>query len=319
MSPSPAVDWPRIWLVPVVGSVLVAISVAYAARAAGSATAAMVASATIGAVTGAAIAVVFRHRGTTATAAPESQRHSVRVQAPYGIPPNRVHALLTETVMGIEGVETSLPPSCRTIGSSGTTMEYEVEFAVRDFQASAAVASMVATRIWYVVNRDAAISEPPVSPEEAPVAALDTLKDAPLFAGLPSDITEDIARRAGVELWAAGERVVEQGEDGDSCFIVRSGQLGVHVSNGQAETQVATLRVGDLFGEMSLLTGEARWATVRAEEDCELVRIGAPALKGILRRSPELVQVLAKTVSLRRDQLTRARAFMEIPEEPAGS
>jgi len=156
---------------------------------------------------------------------------------------------------------------------------------------------------------------------DATAVAMATLDATPLFATLPRPLKQYMAESAEIAFNSRGENVVEQGADADSCFIVRRGLLSVHISNGASEMQVALLRDGDLFGEMSLLTGEPRWATVRAEEESEVVRMHASALRKALIHSPELVHVLAETVALRQDELQRARALLDrggigIPDLP---
>ena len=68
-----------------------------------------------------------------------------------------------------------------------------------------------------------------------------------------------------------GERVIEEGAAGDSMFVLLRGTAQVSVARNGTPLRVGVLRAGDLFGEMSLLTGEPRTATVRAEHDCEVL------------------------------------------------
>jgi CRP-like cAMP-binding protein len=93
--------------------------------------------------------------------------------------------------------------------------------------------------------------------------------------------------------------------------VIESGSVAVLVSDGPASRQVAVLEAGDLFGEMSLLTGEPRAATVRAIEDAKLVRLGASSLKDVLTRSPDLANRLAEAATLRREGLAQARASLD--------
>jgi CRP-like cAMP-binding protein len=174
--------------------------------------------------------------------------------------------------------------------------------------ASATVGGAVGAALalaWFGVGR-AELGRP-----EALAVAMSTLDATPPFSTLPRSLKQSMAEGAEISVCSAGERVVEQGAEGDSCFVVRRGRLSVHISDGDRAIQVAVLRDGDLFGEMSLLTGERRWATVRAEEESEVVRMHASVLRKALIQSPELVQVLAETVSMRQDELLRARELLE--------
>jgi CRP-like cAMP-binding protein len=58
--------------------------------------------------------------------------------------------------------------------------------------------------------------------------------------------------------------------------------------------------MGDCFGEMSLLTGERRTATVRAADDCEVIEISKPAMAAVLRDAPECVTQLSELLATRK-------------------
>jgi CRP-like cAMP-binding protein len=160
--------------------------------------------------------------------------------------------------------------------------------------------------MWHAMQRERYFAHEQRSATDTAVA-LAALDATPLFVSVPTEVKEEMSRAAEIQLWDRGERIFEQGSAADACFIVSRGRLGVYVSEGDAEIHVAALQAGDLFGEMSLLTGGTRWATVRAEEDAELVRIDVSALNSALSRFPDLVQSLAETVAARRDELEEAR------------
>ncbi len=92
--------------------------------------------------------------------------------------------------------------------------------------------------------------------------------------------------------FAAGEVLMREDEPGASMFILDSGEVSVRVA-GEDEP-VATLYVGDIVGEMSLLTGAPRSATVTAVEPVEVVEIDHTALAPVLAGSPALVDRFAE-------------------------
>ena len=89
----------------------------------------------------------------------------------------------------------------------------------------------------------------------------------------------------GISITARGEAVIEEGTEGDSMFILLRGSAQVSVTKNGALIRVGVLREGDCFGEMSLLTGEPRTATVRAEKDCEVLEISKPVMA---RAAPDM-------------------------------
>jgi CRP-like cAMP-binding protein len=106
--------------------------------------------------------------------------------------------------------------------------------------------------------------------------------------------------------------VVRQGDEGDSLFVVAEGrvEVSVHAPGGGPERSLATLGPGDYFGEMSLLTGAPRSATIRAVEETRLVVLRKDALRPLLVADPTVPERLSKTLARRQaerdDALHRA-------------
>jgi CRP-like cAMP-binding protein len=105
--------------------------------------------------------------------------------------------------------------------------------------------------------------------------------------------------RSRVQHFGQGERLIEQGANGDSMFILMDGEAKVAVDRSGIRAQVASLKSGDCFGEMSLLTGERRRATVIASTDCEVVEIAKPVLANLLKEFPVLLEQLSELLAHR--------------------
>jgi len=94
-------------------------------------------------------------------------------------------------------------------------------------------------------------------------ASADVLKKVPLFAGLDNRELEQIAATMRERRFSTGDTVTEEGAGGAGFFIVESGQAEVEVE-GQPR---GTIGAGDYFGEIALLTGSDRTATIVAKSD----------------------------------------------------
>lgn len=103
-----------------------------------------------------------------------------------------------------------------------------------------------------------------------------------------------------------GRPVVRQGEPGTSMFLVAHGTARAEI-DGQP---VGTLTAGEVLGEMSLLSGQPRTATVVAEETCEMLEIERLAFKTVLQANPEVAGEIARIVADR-----RARNAGRAPED----
>ncbi|HEY9857342.1 MAG TPA: cyclic nucleotide-binding domain-containing protein, partial [Stenomitos sp.] len=105
---------------------------------------------------------------------------------------------------------------------------------------------------------------------------------------------------------------------GTSMFILMSGQAAVSI----ADSKVAEVLPGQVFGEMSLLSGQPRSATVTAEVQSELLEIDRVAFKTVLNTNPAIADEIARIVAERRAQNARALesgGMVEtVPAEPEG-
>jgi len=93
-------------------------------------------------------------------------------------------------------------------------------------------------------------------------------------------------------------------------FIVESGEVVVlhERTNGRAEVELARLGPGKFFGEMALMTGEPRNATVRAATACTLIRVDHRALKLVLESAPELTEHVSRVIAERQAATTEQGA-----------
>src|SRR5688500_8591093 len=135
---------------------------------------------------------------------------------------------------------------------------------------------------------------------ERTVARASLLSRVDLFSGLDRITISKLAANLDLVFHEDGVAACVQGEPGDSLHIVSDGTLGVFlVSESGEERQVATLSIGESFGEMALLTGEPRTATVRALGDAETLRLERTRFIELLTREPRIGLAINATLSRR--------------------
>ena len=136
----------------------------------------------------------------------------------------------------------------------------------------------------------------------------DFLTAVPVFAGLPESIRDYIAEHSRWLQVPAGAWLFRQGDPGDSLFIVRSGRLEIVVE--KPERMVArVLGRGSAVGELALLTGSPRSASVRARRDSELLVVDRSSFSELLRTEPEFALALTRELG---HQLQESRALAPV-------
>lgn len=97
------------------------------------------------------------------------------------------------------------------------------------------------------------------------------------------------------------ENIVNENADGDSLFLIISGNARVSIHKDESEIKLGLLSPGDTFGEFSLLTGDKRSATVKAINHLECMEIPREALKSIIEKDPNLIDELSSTMARRQE------------------
>jgi len=121
----------------------------------------------------------------------------------------------------------------------------------------------------------------------------DPLGDLPLLAALPAAVRADLADGADVLDVAGGEWLFHAGDASDGMYLVRTGRLEV-VRDGSVVREVGR---GGIVGELSLLTGAVRAASVRARRDSSLLRLSPERFEALVTAEPALLRQVAATVA----------------------
>ena len=242
-----------------------------------------------------------------------SELHAMRivVGVDYNTPPNKVKDALLHATLHAEWVQKDPEPKVFLKEFGDFAIFYEIKFYMLNHQDYNNVCDAVRTNVWYEFRRQKITIPFPIrtveltrrrtlEPQEERNRARTILEGEPLFNCLTGEQLDSLLHGSHTIRFGRGERIIEQGADGTSMFVLLHGSASVAVSQNSSMIRVGGLRMGDCFGEMSLLTGERRTATVRAEEDCEVIEIAKPAMAAVLRDSPECVVQLSELLAARK-------------------
>lgn len=147
---------------------------------------------------------------------------------------------------------------------------------------------------------------------------LDTLlATSSLFRSFPPQERKNILPKFTIEEFSAGATVLEEGTMGDSLYIIKKGLVEVFTLDTKGlPLTLAKLKEGDFFGEISLLTGRPRTASIKVLLPAELARLAKSDFDPLLDRHPEIQEVLKNSLLLRlEDKLKALGVFQESPEK----
>jgi small-conductance mechanosensitive channel/CRP-like cAMP-binding protein len=242
-------------------------------------------------------------------------RLEVTVTAGYDAPPNDVKSAIVEALRG-EPAILSDPPVEVLIGDfAESAISYRIRVWTTDFAADERVRDVVRSRVYYAFHRLGIAFPYPVRvniesrrhlepvEEHGHASALDGVE---VLASLTISQRRQLAAMSRLLLYGAGEVIAREGEPGTSMFVLRRGEAAVTVAGAPGE--LARLQRGAFFGEMSLLTGDRRSATVTAASDCELLEIGVEAFRSVVMSDAASVERVAAAVNNRRAELEQHRA-----------
>lgn len=242
----------------------------------------------------------------------------VDVGASYLSPPNKVKVAIMEALRHSPRVLTSPAPDILVQAFDASAITYRARFWIENYDSDEEARDETRTAIYYSFRRhhieipwpiqvqymrewhEPGVAQK-VEEEERLLASVD------LFASLSQEIRHQIAVASPTAVFGSGEAIVRQGEEGQSMFVVMSGTVSVVLEPSHDE--VARIQAGGYFGEMSLLTGEPRSATVLAAGDTAVVEISANLFRRIAAVHPEAIEEIGIAAVARRaglDQLKTA-------------
>lgn len=248
----------------------------------------------------------------------------VDVDLEYDIPPNKAKAVILEALRCIPGLSTPRQPNVMVKGFAESSITYGVRIWIDDWSRKNQIASDVRTHLWYALRRadmsipfpvrNMVIQRPPPPPRSVAEEAMDILPHTHFFATQPASVIKDISTAIRKLEFGAGSFLFKEGDPGESLLILTSGRLAVL----KGQLKVAELEVGSPFGEMSLLTGAPRSASIQALEDCVCLELTKDTFARIAAQHHSLLDELGDIITKRQlstqEALEKARHEMNTGE-----
>jgi len=241
----------------------------------------------------------------------------------YRHAPNTIKRAIIESANSVAEVLADPRPEVWLMSFDDSSVHYKLRFWLEDYQARFLIESKVREAIWYRFFREnieipfpirSIIQRPQGSDIDLKAEVRTMIEKVDFLSSLRKEDLTFLSARVRYLLFAKSEAVFRQGEQGNSFYIIKSGRLLVTARNQQNEVFLtAEMHSGQYFGEMALLTGEPRSATVEALEDSELIVLEKEDLRSIIFDNPQAEEIISRVLAMR--QMRTLKAQQESEEE----
>ena len=238
---------------------------------------------------------------------------NLKILLDYSFPPERAKAILLDALRDEPGILREPPPWVKVDGFMDNGIHYNIRFYLEEYATLMEARDRVLRRVWYAVTREGQtfpyphreiVRKEPAAPFRMDADAIRrSLRGIEILSPLGEEALDALVPHVRLRVYGRGETVVRQGDEGNSLFIVLGGGLEVRIDG----KKVAELSGGEFFGEMSLLTGEKRRATVVAGEEVRLIEVSKEALSPVISAYPSILTGLSECLERRLEQIAASR------------
>ncbi|HUY20486.1 MAG TPA: mechanosensitive ion channel family protein [Candidatus Binataceae bacterium] len=231
----------------------------------------------------------------------------------YLEPPNRVREVILRALLDVADVARTPEPEIYAWEYGDYAIRYRIRYWLTDYGLREVVRDRVTAALWYVMRRNSIEVPFPIrtlqfrhtrrerdSERAYESKLIEELRRVDFLHDLTDEELQMLAGTVQTHEFGAGEVLVRQGAAGDSFFIIRRGSVEVMVehNNGQ-RVHVADLEPPAFFGEIALMTGEQRNATVMARTDVEVLEMDRDAFTHLFHNHPDVTTRIGEVISAR--------------------
>lgn len=220
----------------------------------------------------------------------------------------------------IPGVATDPQPRCMVQELTPGHIRYAAVVWLTEPGFEADRISTVLNRVFYGLHRAGIptgeisflVETKSVAPPQDEASPSDVLHRTPIFRQLEESELSELAAAMRRMTFAPGERLLRQGDPGESMFFVVAGRIGVTIqSSDGVEKELASFEAGDFFGEISMLTGEPRGVTATALSRVTCYCLDKSGLQRTMQRQPDLAEDMSVILAHRQMELLNARETLD--------
>jgi small-conductance mechanosensitive channel len=239
--------------------------------------------------------------------------HKLNIGFSYDNPPNKVKKVLHDCCLDIDRILKTPEPQVKTVKYADSAVEYEIEFAISEFNEFEATSDDLMTTIWYAVKRNnLSMPFPQQVVYDGDKQQIQIQKNLPsiesVLADLPSIIPIDKSKVGGLadgialQYYGKGETILIENEINDCLFIVIEGRVEQFAQHINGETvSISKLHKGDFFGENALLGAKPNPVTVKALTDLQAIIIYPNEVTEMLQENPQLAIQLDEVLETRQN------------------
>ena len=238
----------------------------------------------------------------------------------YGAPPNKVRKVILEVLDQHPKLLSKPRPQVRLISFDDFSINYEIRFWHNNYTNDPQIKADINNQLWYALRRQGINIPFPIRDVQhahierrqkkkdrktLSMQIMALLENVPLLTPLSDDDLKKIAHEATIQDYGSGEIIVRTGDAGSSLYIILDGACEVLLErDGQAAKKMAEINKGDFFGEMSLLTGETRSATVKSLEYATVIRVDKTLFSEIIASNPDVPEQIGAIMAQRQQDLS---------------
>ncbi len=245
----------------------------------------------------------------------------------YQIAPNKVKSAVLDVLSSVPGIASAPAPQVLVNNYGDFAVHYEIRYPLADFASHVEVEAEIMNLLWYrfkrqgieipmpvrnVIVRQVTPESQKAEREEGAEEILRLIEKVEMLSPVSKTELRKLVGRLNIMPYAAGEVPVRQGDPGDSFYIIKSGRVNVIVEKTSGESAVvATLGPGNFFGEMSLLTGAVRTASIQVKDDAEFIVIDKESFRSTLASNPSIAESMSHILSERQAGLDAERERLD--------